>query len=47
LLADALMRLPEFQREALILHYRQSYSLAEIAASLDRGTGSVAGLLRA
>jgi DNA-directed RNA polymerase specialized sigma24 family protein len=46
LLADALARLPEFQREAVILHYWQGCSLAEIASSLDRTTGSVAGLLK-
>jgi RNA polymerase sigma-70 factor, ECF subfamily len=46
LLADALARLPEFQREAVILHYWQGCSLAEIASSLDRSTGSVAGLLK-
>jgi RNA polymerase sigma-70 factor (ECF subfamily) len=46
LLADALARLPEFQREALILHYWQGCSLAEIASSLDRSASSVAGLLK-
>jgi RNA polymerase sigma-70 factor, ECF subfamily len=46
LLADALARLPEFQREAVILHYWQGRSLAEIASTLDRSTGSIAGLLK-
>ncbi len=46
LLADALARLPEHQREALVLHYWQGRSLAEIGASLDRSTSSVAGLLK-
>ncbi len=46
LLADALARLPELQREAVIQHYWQGCSLAEIASSLDRSTTSVAGLLK-
>ena len=39
-------RLPERQREALVMHYWQGCSLAEIGASLDRSTSSVAGLLK-
>ena len=46
LLADALARLPENQREALVLRYWQGCSLAEISVSLDRGTTAVAGLLK-
>lgn len=46
LLANALARLPEHQREVLVLHYWQGCSLAEIGASLDRTTSSVAGLLK-
>lgn len=46
LLANALARLPEFQREALVLHYWQGCSLAEIAGRLDRTTDAVAGLLK-
>ena len=46
LLADALARLPERQREALILQYWQGCSLAEIGAFLDTSTSSVAGLLK-
>ena len=46
LLADALARLPDLQREAVILHYWQGCSLADIASSLDRSTTSVAGLLK-
>jgi len=46
LLADALARLPERQREALVLHYWQGCSLAEISVSLDRSTTAVAGLLK-
>jgi RNA polymerase sigma-70 factor (ECF subfamily) len=45
-LADALARLPESQREALILQYWHGCSLAEIGAALDRTTGAVAGLLK-
>lgn len=44
-LADALTRLPVDQREALVLHYWQGFSLAEVLARLERTTGSVAGLL--
>ena len=46
LLATALARLPERQREALVMHYMHGCSLAEIGASLERSTGSVAGLLK-
>jgi RNA polymerase sigma-70 factor (ECF subfamily) len=45
-LASALARLPRSQREALVLHYWQDCSLAEIAAQLDRSTSAVAGLLK-
>ena len=34
------------QREALVLHYWQGFSLAEVAAHLDRTTSAVAGLLK-
>ncbi len=46
LLADALARLPERQREALVLHYWQGCTLAEISVTLDRSTTAVAGLLK-
>jgi RNA polymerase sigma-70 factor (ECF subfamily) len=46
LLANALARLPKFQREALVLHYWQGCSLADIAGRLDRSTDAVAGLLK-
>jgi RNA polymerase sigma-70 factor, ECF subfamily len=46
LVADALARLPEHQREALVLRYWQGCSLAEISLSLDRSTTAVAGLLK-
>jgi RNA polymerase sigma-70 factor (ECF subfamily) len=45
-LADALGRLPEAQREALVLHYWQDWTVAEIAQRLDRSTTAVAGLLK-
>ena len=46
LLANALARLPKSQREALVLHYWQGCSLAEIARRLDRTAEAVAGLLK-
>ena len=44
-LAQALDRLPEAQREAIVLHYWQDWSLAEIGTHLDRSPSAVAGLL--
>ncbi len=44
-LADALTQLPEAQREAIVLHHLQSYSLSETAHSLGRTDAAVAGLL--
>jgi RNA polymerase sigma-70 factor (ECF subfamily) len=46
LVADALARLPESQREAVVLHYWQGRSLAEIGVALDRSIAAVAGLLK-
>jgi len=46
LLADALARLPDHQREALVLHYWHGCSLDEIGTHLDRTKSSVAGLLK-
>jgi RNA polymerase sigma-70 factor (ECF subfamily) len=46
LLADALEKLPEGQRQAIELHYWQGWSLSEIAARLGRSTPAVAGLLQ-
>jgi RNA polymerase sigma-70 factor (ECF subfamily) len=43
--ADALARLPELQREAVVLHYLQAMSLAEVASQLGRSEASAAGLL--
>ena len=44
-LAEALAELPEEQREAVVLHYFQGCSLAEIGRHLGRSTGSVSGLV--
>lgn len=46
LLADALQALPQDQRTAVELRYLAGYSLAELAAHLQRSKPSVAGLLR-
>jgi RNA polymerase sigma-70 factor (ECF subfamily) len=44
-LADALPQLPDAQREAVILHHLQGWSLAELAGHLGRSEPAVAGLL--
>jgi RNA polymerase sigma-70 factor, ECF subfamily len=44
-LADALVQLPEAQRDAVVLHHLQGCSLAEVATHLDRTESAVAGLL--
>jgi RNA polymerase sigma-70 factor (ECF subfamily) len=44
-LADALLTLPEAQRAALVQHYWQGRSLAEIGEQLGRTPPAVAGLL--
>ena len=44
--ANALARIPDSQREALLLHYWQGCSLAEIAVQLNRTTDAVGGLLK-
>jgi RNA polymerase sigma-70 factor (ECF subfamily) len=44
-LAEALAQLPEAQREAVVLHYWQGRSLAEIGEELGRTPAAVAGLL--
>jgi RNA polymerase sigma-70 factor (ECF subfamily) len=44
-LAAALERLPQPQRDAVILHYYQGWPLAQIAEHLGRTTPAVAGLL--
>ncbi|MBM4068579.1 MAG: sigma-70 family RNA polymerase sigma factor [Planctomycetes bacterium] len=44
-LADALARLPEAQREALVLQHWHGWSLVQIAEHLGRTPAAVAGLL--
>jgi RNA polymerase sigma-70 factor (ECF subfamily) len=45
-LAEALLQLPEAQREALILQHWQGLALAEIGAQLGRTPAAVAGLIK-
>jgi RNA polymerase sigma-70 factor (ECF subfamily) len=45
-LAQVLAGLPEAQREALVLHYWQGWTTAEIGRQLDRSPTAVAGLLK-
>ncbi len=45
-LADALAKLPEPQREALVLRHCQGFSLDEICQRLDRSPSAVASLLK-
>lgn len=45
-LVEALAELPEAQREAVVLHYWQGQTLAEVAAQLERSVPAVAGLLQ-
>ena len=45
-LADALLQLPEDQREAVILKHLRNIPLQQIAEQTNRTTASVAGLLR-
>lgn len=44
-LACAMEQLVDDQRDAIILHYWQSYTLAETAAAMDKTQPAVAGLL--
>ena len=44
-LSNALLALPEAQREAVVLHHLQGWKLTEVAAQLDRTDAAVAGLL--
>lgn len=43
---EALAELPEAQREAVVLHYWQGQTLAQVAAQLGRTAPAVAGLLQ-
>jgi RNA polymerase sigma-70 factor (ECF subfamily) len=45
-LADAMARLPEAQREALVMQYWHRMPLAEIATQMSRTPAAVAGLLK-
>jgi RNA polymerase sigma-70 factor (ECF subfamily) len=45
-LAEGLAALPEAQRQAVVLHYWQGASLAEIARELGRTPAAAAGLLK-
>ena len=45
-LADALAKLPEAQREALVLQNWHGWSLAEIGEHMDRSPAAVAGLIK-
>ena len=45
-LASALAQLPEAQREAIVLHYWQGLTLAEVGRLMSRTAASVAGLLQ-
>jgi RNA polymerase sigma-70 factor (ECF subfamily) len=45
-LATALADLPAAQREAMVLHYWQGQTLAQVAAQLGRTSPAVAGLLQ-
>ena len=44
-LADALALLPDAQREAIVLHHLEGWTLHDVAAQLGRGEPAVAGLL--
>lgn len=44
--AEAIEQLPDAQREALLMHYLEQKSLAQIAEQLGKTRGSVAGLVR-
>ena len=44
-LTAALVRLPDAQREAVILHHLQGMTLPTVAARLGRSEPAVAGLL--
>lgn len=44
-LADALWSLPELQRDAIVLHHLQGWTLRETATRLEKTDAAVAGLL--
>ena len=45
-LAEGLARLPDEQRDAVVLRHLQGWSLAQLAAHLQRSEAAIAGLLR-
>jgi RNA polymerase sigma-70 factor (ECF subfamily) len=45
-LAEEIAELPDEQRDAVVLHHLQGWSLAELAGHLQRSEAAVAGLLR-
>ena len=45
-MAESIEQLPEAQREALMLHYLEQHSLAEVAERLGKSRGAAAGLVR-
>jgi RNA polymerase sigma-70 factor (ECF subfamily) len=45
-LAEALTKLPDAQREALLLHHWEGWSLAQIGEKLERSPTAVAGLIK-
>ncbi len=45
-LADGIARLPDEQRDAVVLHHLQGWSLSQLAEHLQRSEGAIAGLLR-
>ncbi len=45
-LAEALAKLPDAQREALLLHHWEDWSLAQIGEKLERSPTAVAGLIK-
>lgn len=44
-LSEALSKLPDNQREAIVLHHLQGLKLAEVAVEIERSEAAVAGLL--
>jgi RNA polymerase sigma-70 factor (ECF subfamily) len=45
-LAEEIAKLPDEQRDAVVLHHLQGWSLAQLAGHLQRSEAAVAGLLR-
>jgi len=44
-MAEALGKLPELQRDAIVLHHLQGLPLAEVCEQLNKTPGAIAGLL--